>query len=98
MKNIVITAKIWKWPGDMGWHFITIPRDYYETIRNEHPKGMVHIIATIGDLSWNTALFPHMKSKSFILPIKKSIRKEMNIWEGESISIMINDDIKKHRI
>ncbi len=89
MKTIIISEKIWKWPGDMGWHFVTLPREYYDLIRKEYPKGMIHIITTIDEVSWNTALFPHVKSKSFILPIKKSVRKELNIWEGEKVKIKI---------
>jgi hypothetical protein len=89
MKSLSITVKIWKWPGDMGWHFITIPREYYENIRGEYPKGMVHVTATTGNISWNTALFPHTKSKSFILPIKKSIRIKEDLFEGEEIKIKL---------
>ncbi len=89
MKQIVIAVKIWKWPGDMGWYFVTLPREYYEPIRNRYSRGMVHITATVGDTSWDTALFPHIKSKSFILPIKKSIRKKEHLFAGEEVTITI---------
>jgi hypothetical protein len=89
MKSLSITARIWKWPGDMSWHFVTLPREQYEIIRKEYPKSMVHITATVDNTSWNTALFPHTKSKSFILPIKKSIRIKENLFEGEEVKIKL---------
>lgn len=89
MKTITFSKKIWKWPGDMGWHFITVPREQYEQIRKEYPRGMVHITARIGKTSWNTALFPHIKSKSFILPIKKTVRKKESLYENEEVTVKI---------
>ncbi len=89
MERITITVKIWKWSGDMGWHFVTLPREYYESIRNTYPRGMVHVTTTIEGTSWDTALFPHIKSKSFILPIKKTIRKAEHLFAGEEITITI---------
>ena len=25
-KNFKIEAKVWKWPGDAGWHFVNIDK------------------------------------------------------------------------
>lgn len=89
MKPFIIDVKIWRWPGDIGWHFVSISKEYYEHIRSNHPKGMVHVLVTCNHHSWKTALFPHTKTKSFILPIKQSVRKKLNLWEGEQVILEI---------
>jgi hypothetical protein len=84
--NYTCTAKIWKWPGNMGWHFITLPRELAHTIATTHPKGMIPITATVGATTWDTALFPHNPS-GYLLPIKASTRKAEDLWEGETITV-----------
>ena len=81
------SAKIWKWPGDMGWHFVHVPKDLFQKIREKHGKGMIRITATVGKTSWQTALFPHIRSKSFLLSIKQAVRKKEDLWEGDTIKI-----------
>ncbi len=80
---------MWQWPGDIRWHFVNIPREQYEIIRAHYPRGMVHISATLGKTSWDTALFPHTNTKSYILPIKQVVRKKENIWAGDLVTIKI---------
>jgi hypothetical protein len=89
MKPFTFIARVWKWPGDMAWHFINIPRERYEKIRAQYPRGMVKVTTTIGKTSWDTALFPHSKTKSFIMPIKQLIRKKESIFAGEEVKIRI---------
>lgn len=89
MKPFTFATRVWKWPGDMAWHFVSIPRERYEKIRAQFPHGMVKIIATIGKTSWDTALFPHSKTKSFIMPIKQPIRKRESVFAGEEVKIKI---------
>jgi hypothetical protein len=52
------TAKIWKWPG-MGpassagtWHFVHLPREYFEPIRAKYGKGMVKVSLEQKGANW----------------------------------------------
>lgn len=89
MDPISINVKIWRWPGDIGWHFVSLPKEYYKIIRDKNPKGMIHVKVTCDEYSWNTALFPHSKTKSFILPIKQSVRNKLNLWDGDRVLLRI---------
>lgn len=81
------SAKIWKWPGDMGWHFVHVPREYFEPIRANYGRGMIKITATVGKTSWDTALFPHIKDKSFLISIKAKVRKTEGLMEGDMVKV-----------
>ncbi len=87
MKLFRFTAKVWKWPGDGAWHFVTLPREYFKSIREQQGKGMVPIIATIGKTSWSAKLFPHIQDKSYLLALKKSVRTTEDVWDGEEVHV-----------
>jgi hypothetical protein len=86
-KNFKIEAKVWRWPGDAGWHFVNIDKEISKKIRDFYTKGFVHITAKVGKTSWDTALFPHKLSQSYLLSIKKNVRKKEDIFEGDSVKI-----------
>ena len=86
-KNFKIKAKVWRWPGDAGWHFVNIDKEISKKIRDVYKKGFVYIIAKIGKTSWDTALFPHKQSASYLLSIKKIVRKKEDIFEGDIMTI-----------
>jgi len=86
-KNFKIQAKVWRWPGDVGWHFVNVDKKLSEEIRKVHKKGFVYITAKIGKTSWDTALFPHKLSVAYLLSIKKNVRKKEDIFEGDVVTI-----------
>ena len=86
-KNFKIKAKVWRWPGDGGWHFVTLEKELSKKIRDVYTKGFVRVVATVGKTSWDTSLFPHKLSQSYLLSVKKSVRQKENIFEGDSIKL-----------
>lgn len=83
----VVKAKMWRWPGDGGWHFITLDKKLFSVIRNKYGKGMIKIRATLGVTSWNTSLFPHTQSASYLLCINKKTRMSEDVYEGDVIKV-----------
>jgi len=93
MKNkFKIQAKVWRWPGDAGWHFVNVETKISKKIRDAYPKGFVRVEAKVGDTHWETALFPHKQSGAYLLSIKKPVRKKEDIWEGDVV--MVHFEIK----
>ena len=45
--------------------------------------GSIKVLVTIGNTTWNTSLFPDSKRKTFILPVKKEVRRAENLAEGD---------------
>lgn len=93
-KDFTIKAKVWLWPGDAGWHFVTLDKKLSESIRKVYTKGFVKIQVKIGKSVWNTSLFPHIvdkKSKKveYLICINKKILRAEDIYSGDEIKISI---------
>lgn len=43
-------------------------------------------MATIGKTTWRTSIFP-MKKDNYFIPLKKAVRQNENIFDGEEITI-----------
>jgi hypothetical protein len=89
MSLLKIKAEVWVYPGLGGWHFVTLDKDFSAKIREKYKTGFVKIEARIGKTSWNTSLFPHKLSKSYLLCIKSSVRKTESIFVGDKIDVQI---------
>ena len=88
-KNFKIEAKLWRWPGEGGWHFVTLDKKLWEEIRKVYKKGFVYVRARIGKTNWDTALFPHTQSGTYLRSVKKSVREKEGIWEGDKVKIRL---------
>ena len=88
-KEFKIKAKVWLYPGLGGWHFVTLDKALSEEIRSKYKTGFVKVEAKLGKTTWNTSLFPHKQSKSYLLCIKNAIRKAEGVMVGDGISVNI---------
>lgn len=85
---------LWEWQGKGAWCFVTLPVEYADVIRTigVSPKrgfGSLRVECTVGKTIWKTSIFPDSKSKSYLLPIKKDVRKSERIEVGDSLSVKI---------
>jgi hypothetical protein len=85
--------------GSGAWYFVTLPPDsaaeisYFAKALNGGKRmgwGSVRVTVQIGATAWQTSLFPDSKNKSYLLPLKASVRKAENIIEGKSIDIRVS--------
>lgn len=87
-------AKVWLYPGDVAWHFVSVPTDIAQHI-HELPRptrrgfGAIRVEVTLGDSIWQTSIFPDTRSKSYLLPIKSSIRKHEGVYAGDVARISL---------
>ncbi len=91
-KVFTITSEVWRWPGVGGWHFVYVDRKYNEMIKKLgkiYGSGFVKIRATIGQTSWDTALFPHRKENAYLISIKSAIRKKEEIQIGDKLKLKV---------
>lgn len=92
--ELEFTAEIWEWSGQGAWFFVSLPQEYYVEIKSltSSPKrgfGSVKVEAIVGKTSWRTSIFPDSKSGTYLLPIKKAIRKGENLNVGDAVSTKI---------
>lgn len=86
------TARLWLYPGEAGWHFLTVPEEVAAEVREDtlafrRGFGSVKITATISGHRWSTSLFPDSRSGSYLLPVKKAIRTAAGIEAGDQVSV-----------
>lgn len=88
-----ITARVWQWKEDGAWHFVTIEKEQALEIKKDWhwPRrgfGSIPIKATLGATTWNTSIFPE-KGGTFVLPLKKEVRKKENVVVGQTIILSL---------
>lgn len=88
------TARLWQHGGADGWHFLTLPEDLAEEIReiaSGHPRpfGTVATIVTIGSTTWSTSLFADRRRGSYVLPIKREVRRSAGLLCGDQVECRI---------
>jgi len=94
MKSLVITGTVWRYPGAGSWHFVNLPKNHSERIKNAKTIwrgtfGYIPVQAKIGKTTWKTALWPDKKSGTYLLVIKAAVRKKEKIVEGDRVRVAI---------
>jgi hypothetical protein len=91
-----VRAKLWKWPGARAaWFFITLPARTSREIRlvdagpTRRGFGSLRAVATIGASTWSTSVFPSTELKTYLLPVKASVRKAEKLVEGKMVSLTL---------
>ena len=89
------TAELWLYPGEAGWHFLTLPPEVADDIRAQdagHSKafGSIQVTAEIAGHTWQTSLFPDAHKGSYLLPVKKAIRAKSRISEGDAVAVRLS--------
>jgi len=84
-------AELWEWDAkkDASWVFATVPPEVAEEIRDITPPrrgfGSVRVEVTCGGSRWKTSVFPDSNSGSYVLPLKKAVRKAEGIDVGDTV-------------
>ena len=86
-----IRAKVRKYPGFAGWHFISIPKKQSAEIKKNFgnkARGWKSLPVTVGvgKSVWKTSIFPS-KEGEYLLAIKADIRKKERIARGDTITL-----------
>lgn len=91
--SYVFEAELWLYPGEAGWHFLTLPPDVADDIAEQDVGnkafGSVKVTADIGGHSWQTALFPDANAGSYLLPVKKAVRTKAGISAGDRVEVRL---------
>ena len=87
-------AKPWKYPGQAGWIFVSLPVKTAREIRKhfgteEEGWGRLKTHAQIGNTEWKTAIWFDTKLNTYLLPLKGEIRKKENVMLSKLIRVDI---------
>ena len=94
-----IKAKVWQYPGDAGWHFITVPKDISDDIKKlfggrARGWGSLRVTITLGSSTWDTSIFPDKKEGAYLLPLKANIRKKEHVLMGDTVDFLLEIKMK----
>jgi hypothetical protein len=92
-------AGLWLYPGEAGWHFVTVPPGVADDIDGQVGEragfGSIPVIVTVGTSTWKTSLFPDKKAASFVLPVKKAVRQQEGIEAGFELWVRLRIDLDR---
>ncbi|WP_255955379.1 MULTISPECIES: DUF1905 domain-containing protein [Aeromicrobium] len=87
-------ADLWLWREDGSWHFLTVPEAVSDEIEDlAGPRGgfgSVKVEVTVGETSWRTSLFPSKEQRSFVMPVKRSVRVAEACEAGDRIRVRLS--------
>lgn len=88
------SANTWQHPSPYGWHFVSLPQAMADEIREnlkwqEEGWGRLKATAKVGNSEWETAIWFDTKHKTYLLPIKASIRKSEKIEPNSNVKVII---------
>ncbi len=85
-----LKSRVWIYPGPSGWHFVTLPKNEAADIKKFQSPirrgfGAIKVEVTIGSTSWLTSIFPDKETQSYILPLKRDVRKKEKIFADQLV-------------
>lgn len=92
---INFSEKLWEYDGNASWHFITVPAEHAQAIKEvtaSEPRrgfGSVKVEVTIGSSNWKTSVFPDSSNGTYLLPVKKEVRTTEKISAGDMVELQI---------
>lgn len=100
IKTFKFKSKVFVWQSgftdkeDKGaWRFARLPEKISAEIKEMQKGklrrgwGAVYAEAKIGKNKWTTSIFPDRHSNTYLLPLKKQVRYEENLYDGIDISV-----------
>lgn len=95
MTPIAFSGHIWRYPGESGWRFVTVPQDLSEEIRERFGQraggfGSLKVRATIGNTSWETSIFPDTKLSAYLLPVKAAVRNAEGLSDDAIVTVSLH--------
>jgi hypothetical protein len=90
--NFEFSGELWYWRGPAPFHFITVPEDQCEEIKDvssfvTYGWGMIPAKVRIGVTEWKTALWP--KDGRYIVPIKDAVRIAEDLELGDTAIVRL---------
>lgn len=89
-KRFRFSGEVWLYKGPAAWHFVTVGAETSARIRKfvrgaSAAYGSVRVCARIGEVVWETSIFPDRKLGSYLLPLKRQIRRDLEVAEGATV-------------
>jgi hypothetical protein len=93
---IVFDAELWMWDARRAdsWIFVSLPAEASDEIRDvaggsRRGFGSVRVRVTVRGSTWTTSIFPGSGRESYVLPIKRAVRKAEALAVGDIATVTV---------
>ena len=88
-------AELFEWDGPQSWFFVSLPgdlADVIEEVHGEHARGFrsLRVEVGLGEQVWRTSIFPDSKRGTYLLPVKKEVRRRAGVGDGDRVEIELS--------
>ena len=93
-ETVQFSSELFVW-GEGNWYFVLLPVEAAEELRDiaiGPPRGFgsIRVDVQVGESAWKTSVFPAKESGSFLLPMKKAIRKAEDLEDGDQVEVTLS--------
>ena len=96
MSEHVFDGELFPWSEEApdSWVFVALPRDLSDRIEEEltgPPRGFgsVRVRVGLGTADWTTSLFPSAELGTYVLPVKKAVRRSEDVGAGDVVRVTV---------
>jgi hypothetical protein len=93
----VFDGELFPWSEEApdSWVFVALPRDLSDRIEEEltgPPRGFgsVRVRVGLGAADWTTSLFPSTELGTYVLPVKKAVRRSEDVEAGDVVTVTLS--------
>ncbi len=87
---------MWLWEARKtdSWTFVSLPPEVADEILElaapyARGFGSVRVEVAIGATVWRTSIFPDSKARTYVLPVKKEVRRAQGIGAGDRVRVRL---------
>ena len=87
-------AELWLWKARQAdsWTFVSLPTDVADEVLDlaapvARGFGSLRVEVGVGATVWRTSIFPDSSSKTYVLPVKKAVRKAEGVQAGDLVHV-----------
>lgn len=89
-------APLWLWDARQGdsWTFVSLPEEIADEVLElaapvARGFGSVRVEVTVGRTTWHTSLFPSKDAGTYVLPVKRAVRRAEGLEPGRPASFAL---------
>ncbi|MBM4195239.1 MAG: DUF1905 domain-containing protein [Gemmatimonadetes bacterium] len=82
--RVAFNAKLWRYPGKGGWHFVDVPRKYAPSATVGW--GRSPVTAQVDGKEWKTSVWRE-KSGRTLLPVPRAVRRAKTVGDRVQVGL-----------
>jgi hypothetical protein len=78
-----------------SWVFVDLPSEVADEMADTRAEpasafGSVRVTVRIGAQEWQTSVFPSRQRSTYVLPVRKSVRRSLGVEPGDRVDVILS--------